>query len=284
MMNRKKFIQTSALATAGLLTLPSLLTEAKGKVKPVGLQLYTLRDVIGQDPKGVLKSVASWGYTEVETYGYNNGKLFGMPVAEFKSYLDTLGVKVVSGHYGINLAESGWEQACADAKAIGQKFVVVPWMDKKYYATLDDLKRTCEVLNKAGEIAKRYDLNMGYHNHAFEFEQVEGKVIFDEMLMLLDPKLVGIEMDIYWVVRAGKDPLTYFEKHPGRFPLWHVKDMDKENKDRNADVGTGSIDFVKLFAEAKKAGLKNYFIEQETYPVNSLLSAENSIKYIKTIR
>jgi sugar phosphate isomerase/epimerase len=283
-MDRRRFIQSSTLATAGLLTLPSFFVEAKEKGKPVGLQLYSLRDVIGNDPKGVLKSVASWGYTEVETYGYNNGKLFGMPVAEFKSYLDSLGVKVVSGHYGINLAESGWEQVCADAKAMGQKFVVVPWMDKKYYATLDDLKRTCEVLNKAGEVAKKYKLKMGYHNHAFEFEQVEGKVIFDEMLTLLDPKLVSIEMDIYWVVRAGKDPVAYFEKHPGRFPLWHVKDMDKTNQDRNADVGTGSIDFTKLFAQAKKAGLKNYFIEQETYPVNSMQSVENSIKYIKTIR
>lgn len=283
-MDRRRFIQNSTLAAAGLLTLPSFFTEAKGKAVPVGLQLYSLRDVIGNDPKGVLKSVAAWGYTEVETYGYNNGKLFGMSVTEFKSYLDTLGVTVVSGHYGINLAEKGWEQVCADAKAIGQKFVVVPWMDKKYYATLDDLKRTCEVLNKAGEVAKKYKLEMGYHNHAFEFEQVEGKVIFDEMLTLLDPKLVSIEMDIYWVVRAGKDPVAYFEKHPGRFPLWHVKDMDKENQDRNADVGTGSIDFTKLFAQAKKAGLKNYFIEQETYPVNSMQSIENSIKYIKTIR
>ncbi|MBN8575788.1 MAG: sugar phosphate isomerase/epimerase [Cytophagales bacterium] len=283
-MDRRKFIQNSTLAATGLLTLPSFLAEAKGKSRPVGLQLYSLRDVIGKDPKGVLKSVATWGYTEVETYGYNNGQLFGMPVAEFKSYLDTLGITVVSGHYGINLAESGWEQVCADAKATGQKFVVVPWMDKKYYATLDDLKRTCEVLNKAGEVAKKYKLQMGYHNHAFEFEQVGGKVIFDEMLTLLDPKLVSIEMDIYWVVRAGFDPIAYFEKHPGRFPLWHVKDMDKENKDRNADVGTGSIDFTKLFAQAKKAGLKNYFIEQETYPVNSMQSIENSIKYIKTIR
>lgn len=283
-MDRRRFIQNSALAAAGLLTMPAFLAEAKGKAKPVGLQLYSLRDVIGNDPKGVLKSVASWGYTEVETYGYNNGQLFGMSVADFKSYLDTLGVKVVSGHYGINLAENGWEQVCADAKAMGQKYVVVPWMDKKYYATLDDLKRTCEVLNKAGEVAKKYKLKMGYHNHAFEFEQVEGKVIFDEMLTLLDPKLVSIEMDIYWVVRAGKDPLAYFEKHPGRFPLWHVKDMDKSNQDRNADVGTGSIDFTKLFARAKKAGLKNYFIEQETYPVNSMQSIENSIKYIKTIR
>lgn len=282
-MDRRKFIQTSAVATAGLLTVPSFLAEAKGK-KAIGLQLYTLRDVIMNDVKGTLKSVAGWGYNEVETYGYGDGKLFGMPVAEFNAYMKGLGVKVVSGHYGIDLATgSKWEQACADAKMMGQKYVVVPWMDQKFYSSLDVLKKTCESLNKAGEVAKKYGLQMGYHNHAFEFEQVEGKVIFDTMLQQLDPKLVGWEMDIYWVVRAGQDPVKYFEKFPGRFQLWHVKDMDKSDAERNADVGTGKIDFKNLFTKAKQSGMKNFFVEQETYPTNPMQSAENCIKYLKTI-
>lgn len=281
-MDRRKFIQSSALATTGLLMLPSVWAEAKGK-KAIGLQLYTLRDVIMNDVKGVLRSVASWGYTQVETYGYNKGTLFGMPVAEFSSYLKGLGVSVVSGHYGIDLTTTNWDQACADAQAMGQKYVVVPWMDRQYYNTLDDLKRTCDTLNKAGEVAKKYKLRMGYHNHAFEFESVEGKVIFDVMLEELDPKLVTLEMDLYWVVRAKQDPLAYFNKYPGRFELWHVKDMDKANPENNADVGTGSIDFAKLFANARKAGMKNFFVEQETYPVNPMQSAENCIKNLKTV-
>jgi len=282
-MDRRKFIQTSSIAAAGLLTLPSFLEAAKKKTS-VGLQLYTLRDVIMSDVKGVLTSVAAMGYTEAETYGYNEGKLFGMPVAEFGSFMKSIGMKTVSGHYGIEMASGkGWEKACQDAKSLGQSYVVVPWMDKKYYSSLDEVKKTCELLNKAGEVAKKNGLQMGYHNHAFEFEKVEGKIVFDTMLDQLDPKLVTWEMDIYWVVRAGQDPVKYFEKYPGRFQLWHVKDMDKSNNDRNADVGTGSIDFKNLFTKANQSGMKKFFMEQETYPSTPMESTKNSINYLKTI-
>ena len=282
-MKRREFIQTSALAFAGSLMLPSIMAEAKGK-KSIGLQLYTLRDVIMKDVKGTLRAVASMGYTEVETYGYQNGNLFGMPAKEFGKYLKSLGIKVTSGHYGIDLATgSEWEKACADAKEMGQEYVVVPWMDKKYYTSMDALKVTCNSLNKAGEVAKKYKLRMGYHNHAFEFTQVEGKVVYDTMLQLLDPKLVTMEMDLFWVVNAGQNPLAYFQKYPGRFELWHVKDMDKGNKENNADVGTGSIDFTALFANAKKSGMKKFFIEQETYLSTPMESTKKSIDYLKTI-
>ncbi len=281
-MDRRKFIQTSAIATAGMLTLPSIFAEAKGK-RAIGLQLYTLRDVIMNDVKGTLDAVASWGYTEVETYGYADGRLFGLPVAEFAAHLNGLGVKIVSGHYRIEDLSTNWDKACADAQSMGQTYVVVPWLDPEYYSSLDELKRTCESINNAALVAKKYKLRMGYHNHSFEFEQVEGKVMFDVMLGELDPKLVAIEMDLYWVIRANQDPFKYFEKYPGRFELWHVKDMDKNNRENNADVGTGSIDFVKLFKAAKKSGMKKFFVEQETYPSNPMRSAENGIKYLKTI-
>ncbi|MBL7862676.1 MAG: sugar phosphate isomerase/epimerase [Cyclobacteriaceae bacterium] len=281
-MDRRKFIQTSTVAAVGLMALPPVLVNAKGKAS-IGLQLYTLRDVIMNDVKGTLQSVATWGYKEVETYGYREGKLFGMPVTEFGSYMKSLGVSVASGHYGIEQTTSNWDKACSDAQSMGQKYVVVPWMDKKYYSSLDELKKTCETLNKAAEVAKKYKLRMGYHNHAFEFDTVEGKVIFDVMLEELDPKLVTMEMDLYWVVRANQDPLAYFNRYPGRFELWHVKDMDKTNRENNADVGTGSLDFPALFSSAKKAGMKKFFVEQETYPVNPMLSTENCIKYLKTI-
>lgn len=281
-MDRRKFIQTSAVATAGMMMAPILL-EAGRKNKNFGLQLYTLRDVIMGDVKGTLSAVAAMGYNEVETFGYGDGKLFGMPTKDFKAYMDSLNVKIVSGHYGLDQAASGWEKCCEDAVTMGQPYVVVPWMEKKYYSSLSELHKTCDLLNKAGEVANKYKLRMGYHNHAFEFEQVENKLIFDVMLERLDPKLVMIEMDIYWVVRAGHDPLAYFEKHPGRFQLWHVKDMDKSDPARNADVGTGSIDFKKIFARAKKAGLKKFFVEQESYPSTPIESTRKSIEYLKTI-
>lgn len=278
-MDRRKFIQTSALASAGLFYLSSCESTVK---RPIGLQLYSLRDVIMSDVKGTLKSVADWGYKEVETYGYNDGKLFGMPIAEFNDYVNGLGLNIVSGHYGIDLTPT-WAKVCEDAKSIGQKFVVVPWLNQEFYSSLDVLKQTCETLNKAGEVANTYGLRMAYHNHAFEFDEVEGQVMFDVMLAELQPELVGIEMDLYWVYRANRNPVEYFEKHPGRFELWHVKDMDKTNRENNADVGTGSIDFKSLFAVADKAGMKNFFIEQETYPENPMKSVENSISYLKTI-
>jgi sugar phosphate isomerase/epimerase len=280
-MDRRKFIQTSSIAVAGMLALPSWL-EAKKK-SAIGLQLYTLRDVIKSDVKGILTSVAQMGYTEAETYGYKDGKLFDMPVAEFGAFMKSIGMKTVSGHYGIDLTGNGWDKACEDAKSLGQKYVVVPFLNKEYYNSLDAVKKTCETLNKAGEVAKKYKLQMGYHNHAFEFGKVGDKTIFETMLELLDPKLVVWELDIFWVVNAGHDPVVYFEKYPGRFPLWHVKDMDKADSKNNADLGTGTIDYKSLFTHAKKSGLKNFFVEQETYPSTPMESTRNCINYLKTI-
>lgn len=280
-MDRRKFIQYSSLAAAGLTLFPSLV-EAKKK-SAIGLQLYTLRDVIKSDPKGILSAVAALGYTEVETYGYKDGKLFDLPVAEYGAFMKSIGMKTVSGHYGIDLTMKGWDKTCEDAKSLGQSYVVVPFLDKKYYSSLDELKKTCEILNNAGVVAKKHGLQFGYHNHAFEFEMVGDKTMFENMLELLDPKLVIWEMDIYWVVRAGHDPVKYFEKYPNRFPLWHVKDMDKVNREKNADVGAGSIDYKMLLSKAKQYGLKKFFVEQETYPSDPMESTKNCMTYLKSI-
>jgi sugar phosphate isomerase/epimerase len=278
-MKRRDFIQSTALAVAGAGLVNSTFADAGSKYKnKVGLQLYSLRDVINKDPKGVLKSVADFGYKELETFGYRDGKLFGMSVKEYGDYVKSLGMKTISGHYGIDLLDKGWDKTCADAKSLGQDYVVVPWLNKEFYSSMDVLKKTCASINKAAEVAKESGLKMGYHNHAFEFEQVEGQVMFDVMLKELDAKLVSIEMDIFWVVNAGQDPIAYFEKYPGRFTQWHVKDMDKSDKNRNADVGTGTIDWKKIFAASKKSGMEHFYIEQETYPNNSTESIKNSIK------
>lgn len=283
-MKRRDFIQSSLMA-AGALTMSSNFAFAADKKKEIGLQLYSLRDIINQDPKGALKKVADFGYTSVETYGYNDGKLFGMTNAEFGAYTKSIGLKVTSGHYGIDLAKSDqWERAVKDAKAIGQKYMVVPYLDEKQRGTtIDSIKQICAALNKAGEVCKKNGIRFGYHNHAFEFDKVEGEVIYDIMLKELNPKLVTMEMDLYWVYNAGYDPIKYFEKYPGRFEMWHVKDMDKADRNRNADVGTGTIDFKALFAKAKLSGLKYFFVEQETYPESSIKSIEASAVNIKSI-
>lgn len=277
-MNRREFIISGAAAAASMPLLTQAFGPASAWKDKVGLQLYSLRDIINGNPRKVLTEVASYGYKQVETYGYGQGKLFGLSVKEYADHVKSLGMQTVSGHYGIDMLGSAWDKACSDAVLMGQKYVVVPWMDKKYYATLSDLKKTCDALNKAGETAQKYGLRMGYHNHDFEFGKVEGQTVLDVMLAQLDPKLVSFELDLYWTVFAKQDPLHYFSKYPGRFEQWHVKDMDKNKRDLQVDVGTGAIDFVKIFAQAKQSGLKQFYIEQEAYPVSPSQSVKNSIQ------
>jgi sugar phosphate isomerase/epimerase len=281
-MKRREFIQTASFAAVGLLSLPSFMAVGKSK-KALGLQLYTLRDSMPQDPKGVLKQVSEFGYKELETYGYKDGKLFGMTNSEFDKYVRGLGMRICSGHYGIDIIRSGWEKAIEDASAIKQEFMVCPYLTENERTSIDDYKRRCEEFNKAGELCNKYGVRFNYHNHAFEFQELNGQIPYDVMLAELDPKLVGMELDLFWVVNAGKDPLQYFEKYPGRFEQWHVKDMNKEDKNKNADVGTGTIDFKPIFAKAKLSGLKHAYVEQESYPGAPIKSVEASAKYLKTI-
>jgi sugar phosphate isomerase/epimerase len=282
-MKRREFIQASAVTAASLISLPTFLMAGKGK-NAVGLQIYTLRDTVMKDPKGVLQKVASFGYKELEAFAYGDGKIFGMPYSEFGSFTKGLGMQVVSGHYPLDMARGDkWQQAIDDAKAIGQEYMVVPWINEPERKTIDSYKSICASLNKAGEMCNKSGIRFGYHNHAFEFETVEGQTPYEVMLKELDPKMVGMELDIYWVYRAGKDALQLFQANPGRFEQWHVKDMDKNDKDKNADVGTGSIDWKAIFAKAKESGMKHFYVEQESYPGEPINSVEASIKNLKKI-
>jgi len=275
-MNRREFVQTSAIAVTAL-ALPSISFIKK---KDIGLQLYSLRDVILKDVPGTLSQVASFGYTELESYGYSDGKFFGLPVAEVGKMVSDLKMRFVSGHFGIELFPQ-WERVVNDAKSIGHEYMVVPSLPKNHFSSLDNLKKVCESINKNGEVCKKYGVRMGFHNHADEFVMMEGKTAYEWMLQELDPKLVGMEMDLYWVVFAGHDPLKLFATYPGRFEQWHVKDMDKTDRKLNADVGTGSIDFKPIFAKAKQSGMKHFYVEQETYPVSPIQSIKASANNIK---
>jgi sugar phosphate isomerase/epimerase len=274
-MKRREFIQQSALATAGAFALSSFAFASK---KKIGLQLYSLRDVIGKDPKGILKKIAGFGYKELEAFSYSDGKIFDLKYKEFTDYAKSLGMKVTSGHHGLSALANGWERAVKDAKESGQEYMVVA------YLTTDerkDYKGACEALNKAGEICNKYGIRLNYHNHDFEFEQYEGQVAYHVMLKELDPKLVGMEMDLYWMHVANQNPLEYFAKYSGRFEQWHVKDMDKIDPKKQVDVGTGRIDFKSIFAKSKQAGLKHFYVEQEEYPVSSMESVEKSFKNVE---
>jgi sugar phosphate isomerase/epimerase len=292
-MRRRIFLSNAAMAVAGAAvigcgkpkeTTATTTTPAEGIKTAYGLQLYTLRDILQDNTKvkETLRQLADWGYNEFEAYGYSKGNIFGMTYKEFTDYVKSLGAKVTSGHYDIDVIRTDWARAVADAQAAGQEYMVLPWIDEPD-RTPDGFKKVIEDVNKAAEAAKAAGIRMGYHNHDFEFKKVGDKTGFELLLEGFDPTLVSMELDLYWVVRAGQDPEQIFMKYPGRFEQWHVKDMDKTDPSKNADVGTGSIDFTKLLMHAHHAGLKHWYVEQETYPVDPMTSTKNSIDYLKTI-
>ena len=282
-MKRREFVQTASFAAVGMLSLPSFLAAGKAQ-KNIGIQLYTFKDIIGKDPKGVIQKVASFGYKELETYGYADGKIFGMDFTEFCKHAKGLGMNVVSGHYGLDKIKGDtWKKAVEDAKKNGQKYMVLPYLEEKERKSIDNYKKICADMNAAGEVCNKNGIRFQYHNHAFEFDTVDGQIPFDVMLKELDPKKVGMEMDIFWVVAAGHDPVKYFTKHPGRFEQWHVKDMSKTDPTKNADIGTGTIDYKSIFTQAKLSGMKHWYVEYDNYPVGPLDSAEASAKFLKTI-
>jgi len=291
-MQRRQFIQTAAAASAAALIPSFAFTSPKRKI---GIQLYTLRDVIFKDVQGTLKQVADFGYQELELFGYNDGKVFGKPVTEFAKMVSDLGMKITSGHYGTGLVSmpnrpatvgtlvNQWEKAASDAKILGQEYMVIAFLQKDERKTLDDYKKVCELINKSAEICANYGIRIGYHNHDFEFEPIDGQIPYDLMLKELDPKSVSMELDLFWTTYANHDPLKLFAAHPGRFEQWHVKDMRKDDRKLNADVGTGTIDFKAIFAKAREAGFKHFYIEHDTFPGSSIESVKADAQNIKSI-
>lgn len=282
--NRRTFIQQAGLLSAGLMLKPSFSPRFH---KKVGLQLYTVREQIAKDVPGVLAKVAAVGYTNVEPNGYTRkDKFWGMDAKAFKAILDTNNLITTSGLYGIDI---GGQKDFDDLKhfadvanILGEKYVVIPWIFEEYRKTADDYKALADKMNKAGEVTKASGIHLAYHNHNFEFTDMGGGQLgYDLLLSNTDPKLVKMEMDIYWIVRGGADPVTLFNKYPGRFSLFHVKDMDKANPMINTEVGSGTIDFKTIFANAKLAGLDYAFVEQENFAMDWDASITKSAEYLK---
>lgn len=246
--------------------LPSCLAQG---APPTGIQLYTLRDQMAKDVEGTLAKIASIGYKEVESAGYGERQYYGLSAKEFRKVLDAHDLKAVSGHYlsGRQTPDkqgsliNGWEQAVEDALEVGQKYMVCAYLFDTERETLEDYKQTAELLNKCGEISKKNGIQLCYHNHAFEFEELEGEVPYNILLSETDSDLLKMELDLYWTRKAGVDPLQLFGDHEGRFPLWHVKDMDDAGG--FTAVGTGVIDYNQIFANREKAGLEHFFVEQD---------------------
>lgn len=284
-MNRRNFLG-SALGLSALSVLA--LNACADKAKTIGLQLYTLRDDIQkQGIETILAEVAKLGYKEVENFGYNDGKFFGKTPSEYRKVLKDNGLSAPSGHTltarstqagGMDGLTKNWQQVVDDAAAVGQEYIVIAYLfdDER---KPDDYKQLVDLLAQGQETAKKAGLILGYHNHDFEFnERVDGEMPYD---LILKNTTVQMEMDLYWITKTGQKPADYFAKYPGRFPLWHVKDMANTPEKEFAEVGTGTVDFAAIFEKSKEAGLTHYFVEQDICKRPPLESIKISIDNIQ---
>ena len=271
-------------------------TAATGNLGAIGLQLYSVKDVIEKDLRGTLEQLGKIGYTEIESYPGEKGHYFGMEPKEFAKMASDLGLNLVSSHFGSGSREGSkdndwhratmvhhFEQLADKAAQTGQKYITCSSLSESLRKTPDDLKRTAELFNQTGETARKAGLQFAYHNHDFEFNQVGDVMMYDFLLANTDPDLVKYELDLFWVVAAGKDPVAYLEKHPNRFPLCHVKDMDKQDKSKNTEVGSGSIDYPKVLKAAKDNGMKHYLVEQESFTRPSIESMRINYNYLSKL-
>lgn len=235
-----------------------------------GIALYTLRDTMAGDPKGVLRQVAELGYEYVEAAGYRDGKFYGMEPAEFGAHLAEVGLTPISSHHG-DITTENVEDVVADLKTAGFQYLVIPVPPMGAFGfdretrTMTMNQTTETVMGNINAIAQKVKdggLKCLYHNHDFEFrENEEGIVPMDYFIENSDPELLNFQMDLYWVTKAGADPLDYFAKAPGRFVAWHVKDMDEQG--RFAPVGEGTIDFQRILAAKEQSGMEFYLVEQD---------------------
>jgi len=280
------------LAWKGLLLLGVLALFIQGFTKVdlpakgdcIGLQLWSVKEDMKKDPKATVAKVGEMGYKFVEAAGYADGKFYGMSPTEFKKLCEDSGFQFLGSHTGQNLPTKenwdktmAWWDAAIDAHAeAGVKWIVQPWMSPEGYKSLDGLKKYVEYFNAVGEKCNAKGIVFGYHNHDKEFTtEFEGKPLYDHMVELSDPDKMMFQLDLYWINKGGKDALKYFEKYPGRFMLWHIKD--------NKELGeSGTMDFTEIFNHKKESGLKYGIVEVEDYNFTPLESVQKSLEYLKT--
>ena len=274
--DRRAFLQTMT-GVAISACLPNALRTAPHarRLDRIGVQLYTVRDEMKKDVAATLAKVAQIGYNDVEFAGY-----FDKKPLEIKALLDANGLKAPSSH--ISIEPDPWKAALAAAPVVGHQYLVLAWIPEEQRRTLDDWKRAADRLNKAGADAKAAGVQFAYHNHDFEFKPIDGRIPYDILLSSTDPKLVQLEIDLYWITRGGQDPLAYFAKWPGRIPMVHVKDSMGAPEHKMTDVGHGTIAWPRIFAREDQAGIKYAFVEHDQ-PADPFASIKASYDYLKAM-
>lgn len=320
MTTRRNFIKKTGIGLAGAYIGSSFLSactqsklKGEGPFANIGLQIYSIRDLLHQDAKLTLETVAKIGYSHIETFGLDteNSSFWGLKVPELKKIMSDINLKTHSGHYDLSRYLSrhhsdkeNVEKYIETAYELGQKYVVAPVtpMDDLNNLRVEDYQYAAEQLNKAGEIAKKAGIKIGYHNHFWEFRNfANGTKGLDILIAFTEADLVTFELDIYWIEKSGLSPQSYFQKYPGRFSMWHIKDMDKkftepivgdkydklpfdsiQNQIRFTEVGSGQIDYINIVQNAKQSGLEYAFVEQDDiYMPNKFESIKKSYDYVQ---
>ncbi len=281
-LTRRGFLKTSSLLAAGSLFLPEWVRSAAGaaasantRVRDIGIQLYTVRAEMMADPTGTLKRLAKIGFKELESARSEKGNYYGLQAKEIRNITEDLGMKLRSGHIHV---DKDWQRSLEEATGTGQQYIISAVLPSRGQ-TIEHYQESADAFNKLGEECKKANLHFGYHNHDSEFETVKGEVLYDVLLKHTDPALVTMELDLGWVVAAGHDPFHYFSKYPGRFPLWHLKDMAKTER-RSTEFGQGKVDIKGLLQQAKQSGMKHFFLEQEEYAHSAFESIQLDYDYL----
>ena len=298
---RRNFLHTAGIVTAGSLLMPNWACsngsqESKDtsdatdqtmtstpSLENFGIQLYTLRGIIYEEPKATIAALAPMGFSQIESYEGDLGIFWGMPHTDFKKFLDDLGMKVVSSHCDIY---KDFERKAAQAAEIGMEYLICPSIGAQ--TSVEKWKNVTEKFNECGEICRKNGIKFAYHNHAYSFKAFTGMIPHEFMMENTDPELVDFEMDIYWVVTGGADPVDYLTRYPNRFRLCHVKDRMKTaapgEEGTSCNLGTGSIDFPSILKVAADNGMQYYIMEQERYDDSTpMKSAAAGAEYLKKL-
>jgi len=289
-MNRRTFLGTISAAILGRTLAWS---KDEHRIPTIGLQLYTVRDVLDKDFDGTLASVASIGYREVEL-----GDSVKKPIQEVRDALKRHGLVAPSTHVPYKTMAESWPKVLDDAHFLGLRYVVVPWIDDEVRNQPDGWKRAAEAFNRAGEASKKAGIQFAFHNHWPEFVRTaDGKIPYDILLAECDPSLVKMQMDLCWITVGGQDPVTYFQRYPGRFPMVHVKDLKKipdvstvqggrfagADMAELTEVGSGVIDWKRIFSHAQEAGVRHFFVEHDNpkMPIESIRASYNYLDHLR---
>ena len=289
-INRRRFLQSAGVGLTALALSPKGQLRANPYGMPIGLQLYTVRDHMEKDLEGTLKRVAEIGYQEVELGSFD---YYGKKPAELRRILADHGLKVFSTHFMESQLKADVEKCIAGAKECGITYVGLASLDEADRKSLDAVKRDAEWFNQLGQATRRAGCHFHYHGHNFDYAAVEGAVIYDELIRRTDPKLVNFQLDCFWCVHAGKDPVDYFHRFPGRFPQLHIKDLkpgyppttgEDSRPGAFTEVGQGVIDWKKIFKGAREGGMKHFYVEQDECDRDSLESVKMSYTYLHNLR